>query len=985
LPETFIVASVRAGFLNLPFSRKAFMKPQTIFQSFILLCLTSLVALPLMAQQGDCLPRVVLPPATEANIFSQEQEVWLGEAVAEHIQKNYHIIEDLELTAALTRLGERLHKHLPLAKMQFQFFLVDLPDANAFVLPGGRIYVSRKLVALAQSEDELAGVIGHELGHLAAREQSINVTRLFKELIGVTEVRDRRDIFEKYNQMIENVGRKPGALKTGEREKGQLIADQLGFYALVSAGYEPAALARFWDRATETRGKKGNFFSDLFGTTRPEERRLREMLKAVAALPAACAQTRTLAPSAEFKQWQSSVINYTGLGRREALHGVISKQQLQPPLRSDITHLRFSPDGKYVLAQDDAGINVLSREPFEPLFRIEAADANPAAFTPDSQSIIFYTPNLRVERWSVAEGKLSAVKEIVVFHGCLQTELSPDGKFLACLTPKFDLNLLDVASGQPSIHKKDFFTPDYYHYLRILARLITRGDESSDLGLHLLNMGFSPDGHYFAAGYYGRTAFRRAVGDDNAEAFDLTTLNKVSLPDSIRRRIGGGFTFAGNDRIVGVNNENAKKSGVVEFPSGKTISEFPLYHKNLTAPTRGNYLFIRPMKEFAMGVMDLSTGTVFKVNQQPALDIYDDVFVAEMRNGQLGLYRVEKNVLLATALLSNNTLGRLHVAELSPDMKWLALSGRSRGGVWNLNKGEAALYLRGFRGGYLSDDGFLYADFPKYQEAERNVAKFNLRNGDIVQGPKLEEDAYVIQAGPYLAVTKGGTVKPAEGEPVEWGSKTAVFEMRDARNMTSLLWSKTYPKETPRVWLAPQQGTVALVWNVTDEAARIEIKNDARLGSQLAAMQEKEGDYFLQILDAQSGNELGRLLIETGKGSFRLSHVYATGDWVVVADTQNRVLLYSLKSGQLKGRVFGGYATISPVNNLLCVENESGKLALYDINTMEKRDELVFSSPVSLVRFSSDGKLLFVLTSNQTAYTLATANVGNNTSAVKQD
>src|SRR5258708_28191152 len=116
----------------------------------------------------------------------------------------------------------------------------------------------------------------------------------------------------------------------------------------------------------------------------------------------------------------------------------------------------------------------------------------------------------------------------------------------------------------------------------------------------------------------------------------------------------------------------------------------------MTAATRGDYLLIRPIKDYQRGVMELNTKKISKVNERAALDIYDPFFVAEMRNGQVGLYRMEKNELVATAVLSNFTLGRLRVTELSPDMKWLALSGRSRGGVWNLAKGEAALLLRSF-------------------------------------------------------------------------------------------------------------------------------------------------------------------------------------------------------------------------------------------------------------------------------------------------
>jgi len=135
-------------------------------------------------------------------------------------------------------------------------------------------------------------------------------------------------------------------------------------------------------------------------------------------------------------------------------------------------------------------------------------------------------------------------------------------------------------------------------------------------------------------------------------------------------------------------------------------------------------------------------------------------------------------------------------------------------------------------------------------------------------------------------------------------------------------------------------------------------------------MKEKEGDYFVQILDLQTGNTLGKLLVETGKGSFRLANVYAAGDWVIVTDTNNRVIVYSLKSGVQHGRVFGGYAAVSQATGLLCVENEIGKLAVYDLKKMDKRDEFVFSSPIAMVRFSANGKRLFVLTSNQFAYLL---------------
>ena len=748
-------------------------------------------------------------------------------------------------------------------------------------------------------------------------------------------------------------------------------------FALVAAGYDGEAMARFWDRIAGTQGKKGNWLTDLFGSTRPEQKRLREMVKAAESLPAECRQKSAASQSELFAQWQSKVIAYNGLGRKELLHGVLSKQQLSPPLRSDIVHLRFSPDGAYILAQDDAGINVLSREPFAPLFRIDTEfDTYYANFTPDSKEIIFYSDNLRVERWSISEAQRNEVKEVVLLKGCLQTQLSPDGKLLACLDPEFNLNLLRVENGETVWSKKEFYTPNYWEAVRIYAQLRLRRDDSSDLNLAVTRMRFSPDGRYFVAGHNIPRGFQNPVSGDFVEAIDTSTFAKVSIPDSVKKLIAGGFTFVGNDRIAGINHETVKKSAVVKFPSGEVVTELELWRKGMSAPTRGDYLLIRPVKDFAVGVLDINSKTITKANERAALDIYEPYFIAEMRNGQVGLYKLEKNELVATAALSNVSLGRLRVAEISNELKWLALSGRSRGGVWNLAKGEAALSLRNFQGGYVSDDGYFFGEFPKTEDVERNIARFNLSNGEAVAGPKIEGESS-HQYGQYLFTIKSAKAaekppeagdKPPKLNPADY-RRNVVIEMFDARTMKSL-WSQAFAKEAPRVWIAPGNQTMALLWSVTTDAAKSAISGDPQLTQMLAKMKEKEGDYFLKIVDAQSGNEIGKLLIETGKGSFRVSNIFAAGDSVIVTDTRNRVLVYSLKTGELKGRVFGAYATVSPASKLLCVENESGKLAVYDLETMEKRDEFIFTRPISMLRFSQDGKRLFVLTVAQTVYIL---------------
>src|ERR1700749_469900 len=237
------------------------MKIRNLLRALSLSALTFLFCAGARAQTpppAKCVPPAVAAPAASGpNIFTEEQEAFLGDAMAERIQKDYRLVEDEEVTGFLTRIGQRLVEHLPLKQTRLRFFVVDLSDVNAFVLPGGRIYVGRKLIAYARSEDEVAAVISHELGHLAAHETAVDMTRLFKEVLNVTQVGDRRDVVEKYNQMMESFQLKPGAFKRGDRERGQVTADLIGFYALVSAGYDPAAEARFWDRMTGKKGKTG--------------------------------------------------------------------------------------------------------------------------------------------------------------------------------------------------------------------------------------------------------------------------------------------------------------------------------------------------------------------------------------------------------------------------------------------------------------------------------------------------------------------------------------------------------------------------------------------------------------------------------------------------------------------------------------------------------------------------------------------------------
>ena len=133
-------------------------------------------------------------------------------------------------------------------------------------------------------------------------------------------------------------------------------------------------------------------------------------------------------------------------------------------------------------------------------------------------------------------------------------------------------------------------------------------------------------------------------------------------------------------------------------------------------------------------------------------------------------------------------------------------------------------------------------------------------------------------------------------------------------------------------------------------------------------MGNKDDDYIVEIFDAFANKPVGVLLLETGKGSFDIASGFSEGNWLVFRDDNNRVLVYSIKDGDLRHRFFGTRAAMNPSRNQVIVENYPGELTLYDLASGNPTAHLKFKSGASFVRFSLDGKKLMVLTAGQVAY-----------------
>ena len=184
----------------------------------------------------------------EVVLLSEAQEAQLGRESAAQVEEQMGIVDDPAMAGYIRELGARLARHSPRRGVDYRFAIADMGVPNAFALPGGYIYVSRGALVLANTEAELAGVIGHEIGHVAARHSVQRQTRSvgvgLLTLLGVVAAGAAGG--EQAAQTVGQLGQVAGAglIATYGRDQ-ERQADQVGQELAARAGYDPAGVAGF--------------------------------------------------------------------------------------------------------------------------------------------------------------------------------------------------------------------------------------------------------------------------------------------------------------------------------------------------------------------------------------------------------------------------------------------------------------------------------------------------------------------------------------------------------------------------------------------------------------------------------------------------------------------------------------------------------------------------------------------------------------------
>ena len=207
----------------------------------------------------------------KVNFYSLEKEIALGKQLAQQVERSSKIVNDPVLSEYVNRVGQNLVRNSD-AKVPFTIKLIEDPTVNAFALPGGFFFVDTGLVLKADTEAELAGVMAHEIAHVAARHGTRQATR--GEIAQLSMI----PLFIVGGAAAYGIYQASGLLvpltflhfsRAFEAE-----ADYLGVQYMYKAGYDPTAFVDFFEKIQTLEKRKPGTMSKMFSTHPPTDDRI---------------------------------------------------------------------------------------------------------------------------------------------------------------------------------------------------------------------------------------------------------------------------------------------------------------------------------------------------------------------------------------------------------------------------------------------------------------------------------------------------------------------------------------------------------------------------------------------------------------------------------------------------------------------------------------------------------------------------------------
>jgi len=198
------------------------------------------------------------------NFYSLEKEIALGKGLAQEVERQAKIIDDPIIAEYINRVGQNIVRNSD-AKVPFTIKVLDTEEVNAFALPGGFFFVNSGLILKTETEAELAGVMAHEIAHVACRHGTKQATRGDLMQIGAIAASIALGGWTGY-AIRQGMGL---AIPLGYLQFSQAFERQADYYGLqymYKAGYDPTAFVDFFEKIETLEKKKPGSLSKVFST-----------------------------------------------------------------------------------------------------------------------------------------------------------------------------------------------------------------------------------------------------------------------------------------------------------------------------------------------------------------------------------------------------------------------------------------------------------------------------------------------------------------------------------------------------------------------------------------------------------------------------------------------------------------------------------------------------------------------------------------------
>lgn len=190
----------------------------------------------------------------EVYFYSTEREVRLGESIVKKIKEEYEFVEDPLILKRVEDIGSSIVSVCDRKDINYHFFVLDDEEINAFSLPGGFVYVNKGLIDKTKNDDELAGVIGHEVSHIVARHsikklQALMGYSILQALIIASPAPDKGKVANAADLAFTEI-------MLGYSRDDELFADELATRYLRLAGYNPQGMIDFLEKLQEVHRRR---------------------------------------------------------------------------------------------------------------------------------------------------------------------------------------------------------------------------------------------------------------------------------------------------------------------------------------------------------------------------------------------------------------------------------------------------------------------------------------------------------------------------------------------------------------------------------------------------------------------------------------------------------------------------------------------------------------------------------------------------------